>query len=250
MTIIASGVAFNTDPLSLLDLITVFCERTGLRVPTTVMGSTDAQIVQARALLEEEGHDLSSRGLWSGLIQETSFPTTAAEDQGSLDDLASNGFRMIVQDTIWDRSNQLPICGPMSPQEHQARLSLAATGPRYRFRIRGGKLLVNPVPTAGLTWYFEYVTEHWILDASSGDGKRYFTADTDVPTLPSSLLLLGLRWRWKAAKGLEYAELQRTYEIQVKDALARDGSKHDLEMGKPTRRTRPGVFVPEGNWDL
>lgn len=250
MTIIGSGVAANTDPLSLLELVQRFCKRTGIRAPTAVMDSTDAQIVQILALLEEEGNDLASRGTWECLLNEATHTTVAQADQGALADLAPNGFRYIVNQTIFDRTDQRPIWGPLSPQEHQLRLALTAVGPWHQFRIRGGKLLVNPVPAAGHTWAFEYVSENWILDGDSGDGKHYFTKDTDVTALPASLLLMGLRWRWLAAKGLEYAELMRTYELQVKDALSRDGGKPILNMGGTPQTLRPGIFVPEGNWNI
>lgn len=250
MTIIGSGVAANTDPLSLLEIVSNFCQRSGLRRPTVVMDSADSQVIQIRALLEEEGNDLASRGPWECLTYEVTHTTIAQEDQGAMGDIASNGFRYIVNQTIWDRTDNLPVFGPMTPQEHQARLAMVAAGPRNFFRIRAGKLLVNPVPTAGHTWAFECVSDNWILDGDSGDSKHYFTKDTDVTALPPSLLLMGLRWRWLAAKGLEYAELMRTYEMQVKDALSRDGGKPILNMSGKPQTMRPGIFVPEGNWDL
>ena len=67
--------------------------------------------------------------------------------------------------------------------------------------------------------------------------------------LPETLLLMGLRWRWKKEKGVDYAEDFRTYESQVKDALGRDGGKPILNMGMDCNRgARPGIFVPQGSW--
>lgn len=250
MTIIGSGVAANSDPLSLLEIVTYFCQRSSLRTPTVVMDSLDAQIIQIRALLEEEGNDLSSRGPWEGLVYEVNHTTIAQADQGAMGDIATNGYRYIVNQTIYDRTDKLPVWGPLSPQEYQQRVALTTVGPRYHYRIRAGKLLINPVPEAGHEWAFECVSDNWIIDGDSGDSKHFFTKDTDVTALPSSLLLMGLRWRWLAAKGLEYAELFRSYEMQVQDALARDGGKPVLNMGCPNRTMRPGIFIPEGNWNL
>lgn len=250
MTIIGSGVAANTDPLSLLELVTLFCQRNALRSPSIVMQSADSQIIQIRALLEEEGNDLAARGSWECLQYEVTHTTIAQADQGAMGDIASNGFRYILNQTIYDRTDKLPVWGPLTPQEYQQRMALTATGPRHQFRIRGGKLLVNPVPDAGHEWAFECVSDNWIIDGDSGDSKHYFTKDTDVTALPATLLLMGLRWRWLAAKGLEYAELMRTYEMQVKDALSRDAGKPILNMGCQSKGLRPGIFVPEGNWPL
>lgn len=235
--------------MSLLTLVKQFCNRTGLTEPATVMGSTDDQIKQIRALLEEEGNDLAQRGSWEGLTQQASLTTVADETQGALTTIASNGFRYIKNATIWDRTNKLPVYGPLSDQEWQAVKALVQTGPRYSWRIRGGQLIVNPVPTAGYAWYFEYVSQYWILGADLTTYKQYFTLDTDTLLLPETLLLMGLRWRWKKEKGFEYAEDFRTYEMQVKDALGRDGGKQVLYADNCNwRGPMPGIFVPAGTW--
>jgi hypothetical protein len=209
--------------MSLLSVVQQFCQRTGITSPPDVMGSQDDAVIQIRALLEEEGNDLAQRGAWEDIVQEASFTTAAAESQGAIAALAPNGFRYIVNQTIWDRTNKLPIAGPLDSQEWQAMKALVPTGPRYTFRIRGGNLLVNPVPTAGYAWYFEYVSKYWICGADGTTFKQYFTLNTDNLCIPEELALMGLRWRWKKEKGFDYAEDFRTYEMQVKDALGRDG---------------------------
>jgi hypothetical protein len=249
MTIIGSGVSFSNDPCSLLDIVVKFCERTDLAVPTQVMGSTDGRLVQIRSLLEEEGHDLARRGPWEGLVFEATHTSLAAESQGAMGDLASNNFSYIKDSTIWDRTNRLPIWGPMTDREWQARKAMVSTGPRYRYRIRGGQLLVTPTPAAGATWAFEYVTKNWILN-DLGEGREYFLVDEDVTVLPCDLLILGLRWRWKKEKGREYAEDFATYEQTVMNALGRDGSKPIVRMdGAYEHDAKPAVLVPLYSWN-
>ena len=237
--------------MSMLTVVQSFCERQNLPVPSTVYGSTDKQVTQIKALLEEEGNDLAVRGGWQALTLEASHTSVAAESQGTITSIADDGFRYIVNETIWDRSTRLPIVGPLDGPEWQALKALVNTGPRYQFRIRGGLLIVNPTPVAGESWYFEYVTENWITDATGVTGKTRFTADTDLIRLPESLVLMGLRWRWLREKGMDYAELFRTYEMQVKDALGRDGGKPRLSMDSdPHRGPQPGVWVSPGSWNV
>jgi hypothetical protein len=247
MTIIGTGVSFSNDPLSLLDMIVKFCERTDLRVPDVVMTTTDSQIRQLRSLLEEVGKDLAKRGAWEGMTFEATHTSLAAADQGAIVDIATNNFHYIKDETIWNRTTRLPIYGPMSEREWQARQALVQTGPRYRYRIRGGKLLISPTPTAGDTYAFEYVTKNWVL-AANGDGREYFLVDEDVTVMPSDLLLMGLRWRWKAEKGREYAEDFRLYEMQVADALGRDATKPVLDMAGGSREAGPLIYIPAGSW--
>lgn len=249
MSTIGSGASFSNDPLSLLDIVVRFCERTGIDSPITVMGTGDAQIKQIRALLEEEGKDLAARGDWESMIYEATHTTIAAENQGAMIDIAPNNFRWIKNHTIWNRTTKLPIIGPSDSRDWQAQKALVGTGPRYRYRIRGGALLIDPAPPAGDILAFEYLTKNWILD-DAGNGREYFLVDPDITVLPGELLLQGLRWRWKKEKGLEYAEDFMTYEKQVKDWLGHDGGKENLHMDGAAWRPSPGIFVSPGSWNL
>lgn len=234
--------------MSLLTIVQRFCSRTGLAVPATVYGTADPQIRQIMALLEEEGNDLSGRGDWNELTFQATHTTTAAEDQGDIDSIATNGYRYIKNNTFWDRTLQEPVYGPLNDQDWQAIKAMTVTGPRYQWRIRGGHLLSNPVPTAGHTWAFEYVSWNWMTDSTGATYRQYFAADGDLPLLPEEILTLGLRWRWKKEKGFDYAEDFRTYESMVKDALGRDGGKRTLNMGGDGEGKTPRVFLPAGSW--
>lgn len=236
--------------MALLQIVQNFCHRVNVPAPATVTGSTDAQIKQIMAILEEEGNDLASRHSWQGITFEASHTSLAQEDQGAVSSLASNGFRYIKNDTFWDRTNQIRIIGPLNDQEWQQAKAMVPTGPDYRFRIRGGKLLVNPAPAAGHSWVFEYVSQNWILGADGTTYKQYFTLDTDTVLLPETLVLAGLKWRWKKEKGFDYAEDMRTYEMQVKDAMGRDGGRKTLSMDGSPGDAMPGVFVPQGSWSV
>lgn len=235
--------------MSLLTIVQAFCERTKLPSPSTVIGSSDMLVMQVRALLEEEGDALSRRGDWEGLTYEVTHTTLAQEDQGAMTSIATNGFRYIKNETMWDRTDKLPV-----PQMHstlwQRYKAVVSTAPRYRYRIRGGKLLMTPTPTAGHTVAFEYISKNWILSADGLTYKSAFTLDSDTLLLPEELLRMGLRWRWKKEQGLEYAEDFRDYETQVADALGRDGGKQVLYMDGGFPQARPGIIVPEYSWPL
>ena len=233
--------------MSCLSIVQSVAQKLGLTTPNAVATSNDTQVLQLLALLNEEGQELAARYNWQALTLEASFTTVATETQGAIATIAPN-LKFIINDTIWDRKTRRPIFGPLSPQYWQEQKSMFITGPWYQFRIVGGNLKFIPVPAAGDNCYFEYITSGWATDAGLTAKKSAFTADTDVSLLDEQILALGLTWRWKAMKGLDYSENFNSYERRVLDLIARDGSKPILNMGDYQYDIYPGVLVPSGSW--
>lgn len=241
---------------ALLTTIQQVCERLAQAVPTTVIGSTDKQTVQMKALVEEGLEQLRNRGAWERLTHEYTFTTLAAEDQGTFSAGLGSGpstfnlFDYILPQTLWDRTQIRPLVGPLDAQDWQALKAWVIQGPHYQFRLRGGHFYVNPAPTAGLTWAFEYVSEATILSADGLTYKKLFTLDTDDILLPDAVVKADLKWRWKKAKGLSYAQDFEDCEQLVVNALARKKMGQTLHLDSGPQDTGPKVAVPIGNWNL
>jgi len=236
--------------MSLLTVVQNVAKEIGIPSPTTVIGNSDGRIMQLLRLLQVEGVSLSVRHQWESLQNEATFVTVAAESQGAITTHASNGFNYIENETFWDRSSVLPVLGPISGPDWQTLKANVSTSTRTRYRIRGGLLLLNPVPAAGLTFAFEYQTKNWVTDSTGVTQKETPSADTDLFLLKESLLEAGLKWRWLKEKGLDYAEDFATYETNVKYAMGRDGGKPRLTMFSTGRNRRPGVFVSDSSWSV
>jgi hypothetical protein len=180
------------------------------------------------------------------LVTEATWTSIAVESQGPIVNLAA-GFRYILNKTIWDRTQQLPIYGPLSPIEWQGVKSMVVSGPQYQWRLRGGFLLINPVMPAGHSMAFEYVSNNWEVDVG-GVSHAAFTADTSTLRLPDDVMLAGLRYKWKLEKGLDYTEDFALYERMINDSLFRSGGAKDIHMDDEAQGPSPGVYVPWGNW--
>lgn len=230
--------------MTLLSLISYFCGRNAIPIPTSVIGTTDATTLQILRLLEEEGNDLALRGNWGALTIEASHTTVAAEDQGAIDTICPTSFRYIINDTTWDRSTRLPLF-PVDATDWQAIKATISSVQPYRYMLQAGHFYVTPIPPAGLNWCWSYMSSAWIANGSNK--VRYFAADTDTMLLPDDLLLAGLRWRWLKEKGLEYAELFATYEKQVTQYLGTERPRPRLNMA-PDMSNAPGIYVPAGSW--
>lgn len=236
--------------MSLLTVIRQFCARTGLPVPTAVINSGDNQALQLVGLANEVVEDLCDRWTWQNLTREATFVTVTGEDQGSINTIAPSGFLRILQETIFNRTLRLPLFGPLASQDWQALKALPTTGPFYKYRIRGNRLLFMPPGIVGQTCAFEYATSWAILAVDGTTYRSEFLADSDTFILDERLLQAGLRWKWKAEKGLDYAEDFRRYEQLANNASGRDGSKARLNMGGGNSDYKPGIWVPSGNWNV
>jgi hypothetical protein len=238
--------------MSLLTIVQTACGRIGIAIPTAVATSTDTQVLQLMALANEEGEELStgmSVGVsfdWQSLQREGSFSTVATEDQGAIETIAP-GFKYILDETIWDRTKRLPVYGSVSAKTWQTFKSWGVASPYPKYRVRGGRLLLMPVPAAGDSYYFEYQTKYWATSSDGATLKAAFTADADVSLLDEQLITAGLIWRWKAAKGFDYAEDMRKYQMRATNAMARDVERPMLSLGQKSPRT--GIVVPIGSWN-
>lgn len=248
--IAASGTCI---PKTILDIIKETCASIGISIPASAVSSTDLQVKQLIALLNKEGQELAARYPWQRLTKEATFITVGTQSQGDLDGgilpCAAN-LAYIVNDTIWNRTTRLPVYGPLSPRDWAYARSMNYTAPTSEFRILGNQLIFNPAPAAGDTAAFEFVTRNWLQGADTSVSRDSIVADDDAPILDWQLLSLGLEWRWRKAKGLDYAEDFATYERRVTDAIARDGTKPVLNLNGDTARQgiQPLVFAPSGNW--
>ena len=234
---------------TLLQIVQEFCQRTGLVKPLIVAQSQDDTLLQIMSLASEVAEDMVRRRAWTDLNYEATFASVATESQGLLTTLAPNGFRKILNETIFDRTQRLPIFGPVQPPEWQFDKAVVNTGPYASYRIVRGELLISPVPPAGHTYAFEYASDAAVRPAA-GAAKQYFTADDDTFLLDKALLQLGLRWRWKEEKGLPYLESYRLYESAIAESAGGDGTKPTLSMSEGNPQIQPGIFVPSGNWSI
>lgn len=234
--------------MSLLTIIQDAADLIGIPRPQAVFSSTDTQVRQLLALAQQEGRVLSQRHDWTALVRETTFSTTGAESQGEIATLAP-GLRFQINETNWNRSQLEPLGGPLNAQEWQTLKGFTVTGPYSDYRIRGGELLLIPAPGAGETIALEYLSQYW-CQSSGGTDQTRWAADGDTPVLAEDLFISGIRWRFLRAKGMDYAEEFREYELQVSSAIARDGSRRTMHLDAPHMEDYPVVRAPIGSWNL
>jgi len=234
--------------MTCLSIIQAAAGRLGIPQPTAVVSSTNAQYIQLLNLLNKEGVELAARADWQVLTKQKTFLTTADEIQ--LLSVADDYGHYVI-DTMYNRSAIRKIVGPLTPAEWQAEKAFPVyTAVNPAFRFRGNSLLFTPDPTALQTIAYEYVSLNWVLAADGVTYKAAMTADTDTTLLNEPVMTDGVVWRWKSAKGFDFAEEFQEYEEKVARLEAQDGGgkpRLNLQYGLGRRAFYP-ANIPEGNW--
>ena len=141
-------------------------------------------------------------------------------------------YDFMISGTQWDRGYRWQVFGPLTPQEWQVLKSgLSPTGPRRRFRLMAGMYYLDPVPyDSNLLVYEYYSTQFAYTGGNTAAPSDTFTTDSDTYLLPDDLMILGLKYRYRKAKGLDYGDDQEAYEDALQRELGRDASSRVLRL--------------------
>ena len=100
---------------------------------------------------------------WQFLRKEATITTTLNEDEYSL----PADYLYMINQTIWDRTNDRPVYGPLSPQDWAELYGRDSTTDTLflHFRIKENKLCLFPdTIAAGIDIRYEYISRNWVLD--------------------------------------------------------------------------------------
>lgn len=214
-------------PSSLLSIVTRACDELTLPRPTVVYASSDAQVRQLLALLQEEGRYLMMCYEWSFLRTLYTFSTVAGTETYAV----PNAFDRIIPDTMWDQTNDMRVLGPDTAQLDRWRQqsTAGAAGIRKNYRLIGENVQLFPTPDAVATIGYEYISNQWAH--SSNDSQTEFLADTATSLFDPYLLIKGLKWRFLSTKGLDAQVARAEYENYLDMCKGKDNAGETLQMG-------------------
>ena len=238
--------------LSVLQIGQEALEEIGVDPPSSLTaGDLGAQLL---ALANTTGRDLLIRadrnGGWQALRTEGTFTTVADETQVANITTEYPYLRNFVQNTMWNRSTQRRIVGPVSSQAWQRFKADSLSPATELWHLRGNKILFPSTPVAGQSIYFEYFDKRFCSNAAGTTLQERFEADSDIPRLDDYLFILGVRWRFLQKKGMEYGEAFRAYEDYVEACIGNDRPSETLSINPHLRSEGFDTQIPDGNWNL
>ena len=222
---------------------------TGFERPVTVIDNTDPIARQLLALAQREGKQLMRTSDWAILKKEHTFSTS----NGTAAYALPSDFDRLVLETSYNRSDNDILTGPISSAEYQlVNHGMATTGTTEKFRLKAAsnalKFELDPTPSSTQTIGFEYVSNQF-CQSSGGSGQAVWTADTDTGILDETTMEMGITWRFKSSHGLDFSEDYRQYQLEVRQAIARNGSAPILQLDD-ARKLIVGPYQTDGNYGL
>lgn len=197
---------------------------------TDPFASSDQNIILLLRHLKSLGQDLVRDHQWTHLQRQHTFQTVAAQDTYPL----PPDFNRFIDQTGWNRTQRMPLIGPLSPQGWQMLQVLTSAGVvEIMYRIVGNELKLYPAPQAGDTIAYEYVSNDWMAITppynTPPDSPEPETG-SDVVWFDRRLMVCGLKLRWKRGKGFDTVAEQDDYDRALSRAQGADGAAPILNL--------------------
>jgi hypothetical protein len=180
--------------------------------PSGVVSNPDPTVLKFLAFAQLEAETTGSDFNWRNL---NIAMTLTGDGSTTLFALPADFERILQGQALWSQKYpSIPLQGPISSQDLLALKALPVMPVRPVWRLIGGQLEIWPALASAEIVNGEYRSTNPIV---SGDGltrKPRWTSDSDYALFPEIILRLGLIWRWKASKGLDYGEDFKSYQME------------------------------------
>ncbi len=186
------------------DIINRAAVECGLQPSSDVFAEADPSFIQLRNLINTCGQDLTESYPWEILRREHQIVTAVPPDDGVYD--LPTDFGYMIPQTGWERAENVPLGGPLSPQQWAYLIGrdLVSFTIYASFRIMENKFQIFPQPPPdGLDINFEYISREWVATTAGGgvpDADTVLNNDDTVLFKPV-MIVQYLRYKFLEAKG-------------------------------------------------
>lgn len=208
----------------------------------SVVSTTDQFSLELGDLANETASAIRAEHDWQAL---TKLATLAGDGSATAFSLPVDFDRMLKKGEVRSPKWQtIRFVQARDLDQWMAFKAMAIAGTPGQWIIVGGKMEVLPAMSAQDSAQFYYISKNF-----TKQGKPEFVADADEFLLDERLITLGVIWRWRAQKRLEYAEDLQNFEIAQAQAIARDRSQRPLVIGSHRLPGNvdlafPGTIIP------
>lgn len=213
--------------------------------PSAFFSSTDTFEMEIVDLVNEVAKDIMASNDWQAAVHVAEF----VGDGTNLEfDKPADYDRMLVHSDIQDPQNW--IFGFQHVPDINSYLwrKSRGFGPWPGIWIMfDDKFQFWPAPAAGQSARFPYISKNYAINASDGTRKAAFSRDDDTFILPERLLTLGLVWRWRENKKLDFTGDQEAFMKAISEYSSKDAGSNIIRRSSAGIR---GNFYPGWPWPL
>lgn len=204
---------------------------TGWPVPLAIAANTDATAQQIFAIANTELEALSERLNWPHLEVEYDFATVPAQTVYFWPD----DFRVLAQQSIYNAVQYYGVRGSLPvPEWNMRRNALLGQLDRQAFRVSyplgAPAITIDPAPVAAEACVATYYSKLYAVQ-NDGTPIALYMQDTDISRIPERLVELGVKWRFRLAKGLDYSAALAEYNSTVEMQYAKYSSLTEIPVG-------------------
>ena len=218
--------------MTLLTIVSGAAIRVGYTpVPSAAFTSSNPTVQQLVAFAQDAGQELLERWSWRNL---NTAGTITGDGATTLWPLPSDFQRLGPSDKspkgafVSNVRPLLPLAGPVNDEDLNQLKALPAAISIPVWRIINGNIEIWPALGLGEVVTYNYYSSSWITTANGPRGA--WTADTDVSRIVEDTIMKGVIWRYQAAKGLDYAESFRAYELSADRNAGQEGTERIVSM--------------------
>lgn len=211
----------------------------GLDVSSDPVASTEKSWIQLVRILNIAIEEIAEMHEWQQFKREKTFTTdlVGAHAQGQYD--LPTDFHYMIDQTHWDRSNNIPLGGPLSSQTWQylKGYSVVSDSIYASFREQEGLLMLWPTPpSTGLTIAFEYASTNWIRNAADSAYLSRLVSSGDKILLPPSVIRTYLKAKYLESKGFTSVPARESLQMFFDSQIGKDQGAGRLSMNKRAGR--------------
>ena len=214
--------------------------------PPTIFGASDTFALEMQDLLNETAADIAQYQDWRKMILRATIngdgTTTAFPFPPDFKQMILTGE---MHPSMWPTWRHQQIVD-LDRWEDLLRVGVVVS-PGY-WTILNNVLNFDPAIPAGESVTYFYVSRYYASEPN-GVPKSEFNQDSDVfvlePPGQERMLTLGLVWRWRSQKRLEYAEDMANYQKALTEYASRDRGPLVFSVGRPNWANNAGWPVTD-----
>ena len=195
----------------------------GLPKSNNPVGSQDETFVQLTELLDACGQEMVELHPWQVLVKEFQV-TTTDQDTGTYS--LPDDFSYMIDQTGWERSQSVPIGGPLSAQDWTFLVGNDSVSQTIyaSFRLVNNEFEIYPQPPpTDLDINFEYISRNWA--ARSGDMTTrfdYVDSGSNIILYEPILIIKFLKTKFLSAKGLDASAAALDFDTMFQSRIGKD----------------------------